>query len=63
MDRGSPLVEVRVLWRPVAPAAPCLRHRSGGPPPLSAQHAKAVDQARRKPDLPEHQDQADADHA
>ncbi|GGZ09786.1 hypothetical protein GCM10010300_62160 [Streptomyces olivaceoviridis] len=39
--------------------------RAGGPwpPPLRRPPAEPVDQARRKPDLPEHQDQADADHA
>jgi hypothetical protein len=38
LDQGGPPTAARARWRPVAAAAPCLRHRSGGPPPLSAQH-------------------------
>lgn len=38
LDQGGPPTAVRARWRPWAAAAPCLRHRSGGPRPLSAQH-------------------------
>jgi hypothetical protein len=38
LDQGGPPTAARARWRPRAAAAPCLRHRSGGPHPLSAQH-------------------------
>ncbi|WP_234542476.1 recombinase family protein [Streptomyces shenzhenensis] len=34
-------------WRPGAAAAPCLRHRSGGPQPLSAQHRQGGHQDQK----------------
>lgn len=37
LDQGGPPTAGRARWRPWAAAAPCLRHRSGGPHPLSAQ--------------------------
>lgn len=37
LDQGGPPTACRARWRPWAAAAPCLRHRSGGPHPLSAQ--------------------------
>ncbi len=38
LDQGGPPTACRARWRPGAAAAPCLRHRCGGPRPLSAQH-------------------------
>ena len=50
-------------WRPGAAAAPCLRHRSGGPHPLSAQPRRGGQPDRRATDHSEHQGQADTHQA
>ncbi|GKQ37785.1 hypothetical protein ALMP_43210 [Streptomyces sp. A012304] len=57
--QAGPPAAGRARWRPRAAAAPCLRHRSGGPRHSARNTAKVDSQSTQRPDQPERQDQAE----